>query len=91
MGAGESADSAEVSATPQPLLRLHRTLGPEGAEILLSWPTNGGNPALLAAPDLTPPIPWQLVTNASSTTDGVIYVTLPATGDNQRFFRLHTP
>ncbi len=76
---------------PEPLLRLRRMLGPEGAEILLSWPTNAGNPALFAAPDLTPPIPWQLVTNASSTTDGVNYVTLPATEDDQRFFRLRTP
>jgi hypothetical protein len=76
---------------PEPLLRLHWPLGPEGAEILLSWPTNAGNPALFAAPDLTPPIPWQLVTNASSTTDGVNYVTLPATEDGQRFFRLRTP
>jgi lysophospholipase L1-like esterase len=91
LGTGESADSAEVRAVPEPLLRLRRMLGPEGAEILLSWPTNAGNPALFAAPDLTPPIPWQLVTNASSTTDGVNYVTLPATEDGQRFFRLRTP
>src|ERR1039458_3131752 len=68
-----------------------KVVGPEGAEILLSWPTNAGNPALFAAPDLTPPIPWQLVTNASSTTDGVNFVTLPATEDRQRFFRLPTP
>jgi hypothetical protein len=91
LGAGESADSAEVRAMPEPLLRLRRTLGPEGAEILLSWPTNAVNPTLFVAPDLTPPISWQLVTNASSTTDGVNYVTLPATEDDQRFFRLHAP
>jgi hypothetical protein len=91
LGAGESADSAEVRAMPEPLLRLRRMLGPDGAEILLSWPTNAVNPTLFVAPDLTPPISWQLVTNASSTTDGVNYVTLPATEDDQRFFRLHAP
>jgi hypothetical protein len=31
------------------------------------------------------------VTNGSSITDGVNYVTLPAMEDDQRFFRLHTP
>ena len=91
LGAGESADSAEVSAMPKPLLRLRRTIGPEGVEVLLSWSTNAVNYALFAAPALTLPISWQLVTNASSTTDGVNYVTLPATEDDQRFFRLHTP
>jgi hypothetical protein len=91
LGTGESVDSAEVRAMPEPLLRLRRMLGPDGAEILLSWPTNAVNRALFAAPDLTLPIPWQLVTNASSTTDGVNYVTLPATEDDQRFFRLHAP
>jgi hypothetical protein len=90
IGAGESANSGEVSATPQWPLRL--VANPDaGALVTLSWPAWATNYTVRVATNLTPPIEWQLVTNSPQSSNGTTFLTLPTANAEQQFYLLKAP
>lgn len=83
--AGESANSAQVSATPQaPSL----TLG--GNPLMISWPGWASNFTLYMTTNLATPVNWEPVTNPAQSGSGIYSVALPLT-NLQQFFRLDAP
>jgi fibronectin type 3 domain-containing protein len=91
MGGGESADSGEVSATPHAPLQVSANPSSSGSQLLLSWPAWATRYALYETANLTTPGQWLAVTNATSSTNGMISLTLPTTNSGQEFFRLSAP
>jgi len=89
--AGQSANSAEASATPhaQPTLLISRSAGSN--QILLSWPGWAPEYRPDFASTLGPPADWQRVTTLAQSNNGAFLVTLPATNTAQQFFRLSSP
>jgi hypothetical protein len=84
---GESANSAEVSATPRPPPPLNLS---SVSQLSLSWPAWATGYTAYSASNLVPPIPWQRLTNAPQTTPSNF--NLPLTpGSAQQFFRLSAP
>ena len=68
---------------PAPLL----TARLEGANLILSWPTNAASYVLEAAPNLTPGSPWTNVTSQVFVAGNMFTVT-NATGEGSLFYRL---
>jgi hypothetical protein len=56
-------------------------------QFAMSWPVGGANYQLYAAPNLTPPVLWNPVTNTPAPSNGRNTLTIPATNAAQ-FFRL---
>lgn len=83
---GTSANSAAIAVfLPKPALSV--SAGP--GSITIQWPAWASDWALWSATNLTAPVAWAPVTNATSL-DGQFMVTLPvAAGDC--FFRLASP
>jgi lysophospholipase L1-like esterase len=88
LAGGESANSGEVSATPQVLLQLTARLGLGSGQVSLTWPSWATDYTLYAATNLTPPVQWQSITNNTSNSNGIIFLTLPVTDPGRQFFRL---
>jgi fibronectin type 3 domain-containing protein len=86
-GAGQSANSAEVSVATQPGMTLIQI----GNGIILSWPAWAGNYNVYATTNLSAPVAWQLVTNAPQSNNGAFYLNLPVTNSGQQFYRLSGP
>ena len=57
----------------------------------LVWPLEAAYFTLATTTNLTPPVAWSAVTNAVVLTNNQWRVTLPATTNGQRFFRLQSP
>jgi hypothetical protein len=55
--------------------------------VLVMWPTSGGNATLEATSDLTDPNGWVTVTNPRTVVGSNVVVTIPLSGD-RRFYRL---
>jgi len=91
IGSGESADSGEVSATPHAPLQVSANPSSSGSQLLLSWPAWATRYALYETTNLTTPGQWLAVTNATSSTNGMISLTLPTTNRGQEVFRLSAP
>jgi alpha-galactosidase len=85
---GESANSAEVSATPRPPPTL--SLSPGGSQLSLSWPAWATGYTAYSASNLVAPIQWQKLTNAPQSTPSNFNLPLPTT-PGQQFFRLGAP
>jgi hypothetical protein len=87
---GQSANSSQVSATPQaPDLSVN--LYPVGNQLTLSWPGWASNFTLYMTTNLSPPAVWLLVTNAVQSNNGVFNLSLPTTNRRQEFFQLGPP
>jgi hypothetical protein len=84
---GQSANSAEASATPHAPLQLVVNFGPSGGQLTFSWPSWATGFALYSTTNLTPPTVWSPITNAIINQGLTLTVTLPVRSDNQ-FFRL---
>jgi len=56
----------------------------------LSWPAWAAGCNLYSATNLAPPAAWVWVTNAVTSSNGVLSVTLPISSGN-RFFQLRSP
>jgi autotransporter-associated beta strand protein len=54
----------------------------------LSWPNEGAWLSLFTATNLTPPVSWTVATDAPAISNNQWHVTLPATTNGQRYFRL---
>ena len=63
----------------------------QGSALQLTWPSGARHFTLAAATDLLRPIAWSAVTNTAVLTSNQWRVTLPATTNAQRFFRLQSP
>jgi hypothetical protein len=63
---------------------------PSGSQWTVSWPGWAGGLHLYAATNLTPPVAWQLVTNAVVSSNGQSVIALSPTNQVQ-FFRLQSP
>ena len=75
--------------TGQPTLQQPAVAAAAGPEqVQFSWPAWAAGLSLWAADNLTPPVAWLPVTNAVFLTNGQPAVTVPASGRDQRFFRL---
>jgi hypothetical protein len=89
-GATESANSSQVSATPNAPVSLSVSAPPGAGQVTLSWPAGTIDYSLFTATNLRPPIVWQAVTNSIQSTGGTFSLSLPATNTEQ-FYRLSTP
>jgi hypothetical protein len=87
---GESDNSSQVSATPNPLA-LSVSLPGGSDQLVLSWPGWASIHTVYAATNLGPPILWLPVTNAAQTNNGTFNLSLPATNSGEQFFRLGPP
>jgi fibronectin type 3 domain-containing protein len=88
--AGQSANSAEVSVTPQPSVPLGVVLAGASGQISLSWPDWATNYSVYTTTNLGAPV-WQMVTNRPESTNGVLELSLPPSGNAQQFYRLVGP
>jgi hypothetical protein len=79
--------NASVAVHQPPPLTL---LGAPG-NLTFTWPADAAWFALRSATNLTPPVAWTTLTNTAVFTNATWRVTLPATTNGQRFFRLQTP
>jgi fibronectin type 3 domain-containing protein len=86
---GQSANSVEVSVTPQPPLQLSVTWQDE-SQLLLSWPGWASNYNLYSAANLSLSA-WQPVTNSLQDSNGAFNLSLPISSNTQQFFRLFGP
>jgi predicted alpha-1,6-mannanase (GH76 family) len=84
---GAGADSAAVSVL-LPLPALGMTTGTNA--LAISWPGWANDWSLCTTTNLTPPVVWTPVTNATSSNAGVFNVTLPV-GAGCQYFRLISP
>ena len=64
------------------------TIASSNGNFLFSWPVSTANFSLQSASNLASPIAWSAVTNAVQTNSGVLNLTLPATNNDEQFFRL---
>jgi cellulose 1,4-beta-cellobiosidase len=87
---GESDNSSEVSATPEPVL-LSVSLAPASNQLRLSWPGWVSIHTAYAATNLAPPIAWLPLTNTAQSNNGTFSLTLPTTNGPEQFFRLGPP
>jgi hypothetical protein len=88
--AGQSANSSQVSATPQaPDLSVN--LYPDGNQLTLSWPGWASNFTLYMTTNLSQPAVWLPVTNAVHSNNGVFNLSLPTTNSGREFFQLGSP
>jgi fibronectin type 3 domain-containing protein len=85
--AGQSADSMEISVTITPALTLVHSVG----SLVLSWPSWAANYNVYATTNLSPPVVWNLVTNAPQSNNGTFYMNLTFTNAGQQFYRLSGP
>jgi arabinogalactan endo-1,4-beta-galactosidase len=60
------------------------------AALTLAWPFSGAGMSLMTATSLTPPAEWLPVTNAVQSTGAVFSTTLPASAEQNRFYRLQS-
>ena len=90
LGAGESANSGEVSATPEPP-QMGASLDAGAGLFTLSWPSWATNYTVRVATNLTPPIQWQGVTTPPRSSDGTMFLTFPTAEGEQQYFWLKTP
>lgn len=90
LATGESANSAEASATPAPPL-MGASLDADTGLFTLSWPAWATNYTVRLATNLTPPVQWQGVTTPPRSNDGTLFLTLPTTAGEQQYFWLKTP
>jgi hypothetical protein len=67
------------------------TIASGNGNFLFSWPVSAAQFSLQSASNLASPIAWSAVTNAVQTNGGVLNLTLPATNDDEQFFRLQHP
>ncbi|MCX6922173.1 MAG: DUF362 domain-containing protein [Verrucomicrobia bacterium] len=88
--AGDSVDSAVVSATPHGPPQIGVSFAPSGSQLSLSWPGWATNYTVYATTNLAFP-GWWPVTNAQQASNGLRYLNLPATNDGPWFFRLRSP
>jgi hypothetical protein len=88
--AGQSANSSQVSATPQ-ALDLGVSLYPGGNQLTLSWPGWASSFTLYMTTNLSQPVVWLPVTNAVQSNNGVFNLILPTTNGGQEFFQLGPP
>ena len=89
--AGESANSAPVSAilnTP-PILTLG--VSPARDQLWFSWPGWASTFSLYFSTNLSVPVTWQLVTNPASFTNSTWQLTLANLNQSQQYFRLISP
>jgi hypothetical protein len=78
------AATALGTPTNTPTLNIQ----PSGsAQFVLLWPVSMGY-QLYATTNITPPATWTLVTNATTTTGGSLFLTIPTTNSTAQFFRL---
>jgi beta-galactosidase len=83
---GASPDSAAVGIAP--LTPPWLGAGRNGNQLRLSWPTWLGDYAIYTTTNLAQPGAWQVVTNPPQASNNAYYLTLPATNNGQRFYRL---
>ena len=81
---GESAYSAPVSVR-LPLPALSAALS--NHQLILSWPVTASSFSLSSATNLSAPVTWTAVTNATITSNGQVTATLSPSG-SARFYRL---
>jgi hypothetical protein len=85
---GESANSAEVSATPRPPPALSANAAP--TQFTLGWPAWATGYTVLSASNLLAPIQWQPVTNVPQNNGTTFTLPISPTA-GQQFFRLTSP
>ncbi len=84
---GEGANSAALGVL-LPLPSLSMNVG--SGSLALSWPDWATDWQLYSATNLTPPVSWTLVPNATSATNGAFHINLPVDGGTH-LFRLSSP
>ena len=87
---GEGADSTAVGVTPHGPPLIGAALMVSGSQLSLTMPGWASNYAVYAATNLASPN-WRPVTNAPQSSNGVLYLNVPATNQVQEFFRLSYP
>ncbi|HWI56291.1 MAG TPA: hypothetical protein VNZ22_03640, partial [Bacillota bacterium] len=88
---GESANSAEVNATPHAPPRLWVNLPTGGTQLTLSWAGGATSYTPYMASNLVAPVLWQPVTNPPQSSNGLFFLLLPAPNAGCQFFRLEAP
>ena len=86
-------DSIQLYADTMPIEQLLTTpvnIIPQGKDVALSWPALNGGLMLQSASGITSGAAWTPVTNSAAATNGIEFLTLPATNGN-RFFQLQWP
>lgn len=81
--AGQSGNSSQVAVIITPALALVHGSG----GFVLSWPSWASGYQVYAATNLTPPVTWNMVTNAPQSNNGVFYMNLTVI-NGQQFYRL---
>lgn len=83
-----SAPSAAIGVfLPQPVVGI---VGNPDNSITITWPSWANNWNLYSATNLTPPVFWTLVTNAPSSNNNQLSITIPI-GQGDEFFELSPP
>jgi predicted alpha-1,2-mannosidase len=88
---GSGPADAPPSFDNWPPLVLQTASPTSAGQVVLSWPGWATNYSLYVATNLTAPIGWQSVTNPPLSSNGVFYLSLPATNLQQQYFRLSQP
>jgi uncharacterized repeat protein (TIGR03803 family) len=76
-----------LSLGPVSAPRPQLTITPYGADVILTWPTNGAGFTLQYTTNLVPPVVWVTVSPGPGIVNGQNTVTNPISG-TQQFFRL---
>jgi hypothetical protein len=87
-GAGESAPSMPVRATPHAPPSLIAQIPAGSDQLLLSWPAWAGDYLLYSAASLKPPVQWLLLTNVWQTNETSFLLKLPLLGSGMYFYQL---
>jgi hypothetical protein len=86
---GESVNSVEVSATPESATpTVLQVVNLAGSQLQFNWSNNAAALKLYSTSNLTPPVIWAPVTNASVLSNNQWTLILPLPSDSQRFYRL---
>jgi hypothetical protein len=72
-------------------VQIGASLNPDGSLLSLSWPAWAAEYTLWETTTLSPPAPWQLVTNAPQGSNDMLGLSLPVAKEGLRYFRLKAP
>lgn len=87
-GIGESANSAEASATPRPPPAL--SINWNGGQAMLTWPAWATGYMAYRATNLLGPVNWQALSGQPGSNSGIFHLPVPP-ANNAQFFRLQAP
>jgi beta-galactosidase len=86
---GGGTDSTPVGVSALPLPQLSASV--QGGQLLLSWPSWAGGYTAYGVTSLAAPIIWEPLAVTPQSSNGWVYLFLPATNGPQQFFKLTTP